>query len=141
MDAAISKFRITGLCAAPFTPFSSAGNIDVPALSPYIEELVAQGVKYAFVNGTTGEGYLCSVAERKALTEGWVQASQGRVAIIANCGAEAEVDMVDLAAHAAASGCTAIAITVRSPRRHLPAAFLALRVRFLIVHLAHTPLP
>jgi len=69
---------------------------------------VAQGVKYVFVNGTTGEGYTMSMAERKSAVERWVQLSAGKLAVIAMVATESLPDMLDLAEHASHSGASAV---------------------------------
>ena len=103
-----SDFRVVGLCAAPFTPFNADGSLDKPSVAAHVAELLRQGVKYAFVAGTTGEGVTMSVAERKELLEAWMAASGGRVAIIAHVAAESIVDVQELAKHAESVGVAAI---------------------------------
>ena len=106
---AISDFRVEGLCAAPFTPFNADGSVDLPSIAAHVAELVAQGVRWAFVAGTTGEGVCMSVAERKAVLEAWMAASAGRgVGIIAHVGSEAIADVQELARHAESVGVLAI---------------------------------
>ena len=108
MDPTVAQFSIKGLCAAPFTPFMASGEVDYEAVERHATELVAQGVTSLFVNGTTGEGYCLSTAERKALLERWVGVSAGRFSVIAMVGAEALPDMLELAAHAATTGASAV---------------------------------
>lgn len=105
----IKDFKVVGLCAAPFAAFAADGSPDLPAIGEHIEELLRQGVKYAFVNGTTGEGVTMSVEERKTTLETWIKSSAGRVTIIAHVGAESLADMTALAAHAQEAGAAAIA--------------------------------
>lgn len=79
---------------------------------PQVAELRRQGVRYAFVNGTTGEGATMSVDERKAALEAWIAAAAadgGELTIIAHVGAEAIADTLALAAHAKAAGAAALA--------------------------------
>lgn len=102
-------FRIVGLCAAPFTPFNEDGSLDLPSVVKHVDELVAQGVGYAFVAGTTGEGLTMTVTERKQLLEAWVTASAGRVQIIAHVAAEAVGDVKELAQHAESLSVAAVA--------------------------------
>lgn len=56
MDPKVAAFRIDGLCAAPFTPCTAEGGVNHAAVAEHVAELVRQGVRYAFVAGTTGEG-------------------------------------------------------------------------------------
>jgi dihydrodipicolinate synthase/N-acetylneuraminate lyase len=48
MDPEVAKFKVTGLCAAPFQPFTATGDIDLEAIPHHVDELVRQGVRYAF---------------------------------------------------------------------------------------------
>jgi N-acetylneuraminate lyase len=108
MDPIIAKFRVKGLCAAPFQPMNPGGSLNHAAIPSHAEELAQQGVNYVFVGGTTGEGLRLSVAERKAVTEAWLKS--GAVQVIAHIGAEALPDAQELAAHAQASGCVAVGL-------------------------------
>lgn len=107
--AAPAPFKVIGLCAAPFTPFTESRALDLPSIAAHVEELLAQGVLYAFVAGTTGEGVTMSVEERKAVLEAWIAASAGRLTIIAHVGSESIADVTALAAHAQAAGAAACA--------------------------------
>jgi dihydrodipicolinate synthase/N-acetylneuraminate lyase len=55
MDPKVASFRVVGLCAAPFTPFTASGDLDAAAIAAHVDELVAQGVKYAFGESTCGD--------------------------------------------------------------------------------------
>jgi len=48
--------RLTGLIAAPHTPFAPDGSVALDQIDLQAEVLVAQGVSGVFVCGTTGEG-------------------------------------------------------------------------------------
>ena len=61
--------KLSGLIAAPHTPFDAANKVNFGAIDQIAEVLIAQGVKGAYVCGTTGEGIHCSVEERKAIAE------------------------------------------------------------------------
>ena len=47
--------QLTGLIAAPFTPFNSDGSLNLDLVEPYARHLHRTGVQGAFVAGTTGE--------------------------------------------------------------------------------------
>ena len=57
--------------------------------------------------GTTGEGILLSLNERKAALDA---ALQGPLPVLAHCGAQTTADTVALAGHAAAAGAEAVAV-------------------------------
>jgi N-acetylneuraminate lyase len=111
MDPTVAKFVVRGLCSAPFTPcIPGSGAPDLDAIAAHAEALVKQGVFFAFVAGTTGEGVSFSVAERKAITEAWVAASRGRIGVIAHVGATSIADVRELSSHAAAAGAVALGV-------------------------------
>lgn len=109
-------FEVRGLCAAPYTPFldDAKRGVDHAGIDEHVKALIGQGVHFAFVNGTTGEGATMSVCERKDALASWLKASQaharGEMSIIAHVGAESIADTLELAAHAEAIAVPAIAI-------------------------------
>ncbi len=64
-----------GLIAAPFTPMTADGQVDLARIAPLAEFLSRNGVIGAFVCGTTGEGLSLSTAERICVAERWMQAA------------------------------------------------------------------
>ncbi|WP_200794670.1 dihydrodipicolinate synthase family protein [Klebsiella oxytoca] len=92
--------KLTGLIAAPHTPFDANDEVNYPVIDRIAEHLIAQGVKGAYVCGTTGEGIHCSVEERKKIAERWVAASQGQLSITLHTGALSIADALELSRHA-----------------------------------------
>jgi 4-hydroxy-tetrahydrodipicolinate synthase len=94
--------------AAALTPFRDEGaTLDEDAIVPYLTFLSDGGIEGVLLLGTTGEGILLSVYERKlALTI----ALAGPVPVLAHCGAQTTADTVELAAHAAEAGAEAVAV-------------------------------
>lgn len=106
----MSRFpKLKGLIAAPFTPMKADGSLNLSAVKPYADILVAQGVIGAFICGTTGEGFSMTLAERKAVAEAWVKAAEGRLKVIVHVGHNCQADAAELAAHAQQCGAYAIA--------------------------------
>jgi dihydrodipicolinate synthase/N-acetylneuraminate lyase len=94
--------------AAALTPLADGGSaLDEAAVEPYLAFLAAGGVDGILLTGTTGEGMLLSVAERKRLLE---LAARGPLAVIAHCGAQSTAATVELAAHAASVGVSGVAV-------------------------------
>ena len=79
--------KLSGLVAAPFTPFKENGAIDFDKIPQLADSLVADGVTGAYVCGTTGEGISCTLEERKELLTAWASAAKGRLTLIAHTGA------------------------------------------------------
>ncbi|ACY83773.1 dihydrodipicolinate synthase family protein [Edwardsiella piscicida] len=92
--------KLTGLIAAPHTPFKADGSVNYPVIDRIAEHLIGDGVTGAYVLGTTGEGIQCSVEERMRIAERWVDASQGKLDLIVHTGALSIADAVTLARHA-----------------------------------------
>lgn len=102
---------LTGAFAAALTPLRDGGAaLDEDAFGPYADFLAAAGLNGLLALGTTGEGILFSVAERKRTVELFLEASAGRLAVAAHCGAQTTADTVQLAEHAAAAGADAVAV-------------------------------
>ncbi len=92
--------KLTGLIAAPHTPFNQDNKVNFEAIDQIAALLVEQGVKGAYVCGTTGEGIHCSVEERKAIAERWVKASDNKLDLIIHTGALSITDSLELTCHA-----------------------------------------
>ncbi|KOO03072.1 dihydrodipicolinate synthase family protein [Vibrio nereis] len=92
--------KLTGLIAAPHTPFNQDSKVNFDAIDQIAALLIEQGVKGAYVCGTTGEGIHCSVEERKAIAERWVKASDNKLDLIIHTGALSITDSLELTRHA-----------------------------------------
>lgn len=92
--------KLTGLIAAPHTPFDENGDVNLPVIDQLAELLIKQGVKGVYICGTTGEGLNCSVDERKAIAQRWVSAVKGKLSITVHTGALSIVDTLALTKHA-----------------------------------------
>lgn len=57
--------------APTFTPFDDKLKINYDAIEPYAKLLKSKGISAILVNGTSGEGMLLSVEERKQVTLKW----------------------------------------------------------------------
>lgn len=104
----VNKQKLEGLIAAPFTPMTADGALNLPAVKPYADLLVASGVKGVFICGTTGESASLTTDERRAVAEAWVAAAAGRLKVIVHVGSNCAADAIALAQHAEQSGADAI---------------------------------
>ncbi|HWG55614.1 MAG TPA: dihydrodipicolinate synthase family protein [Gaiellaceae bacterium] len=100
---------LRGALAAAVTPLVD-GRIDEEAFTPYVGFLAAGGLNGLLALGTTGEGILFDVPERRRVLELYVGAARGRLQVAAHCGAQTTADTVALAAHAAEAGADAVAV-------------------------------
>ncbi len=93
---------IRGALAAAVTPLRDGGEaLDEDAFGPYVDFLAARGVDGIFVLGTTGEGILLSLHERRRAAELVVAAAPAPLGVVVHCGAQTTADTVALCEHAA----------------------------------------
>ncbi|MFL5981970.1 MAG: dihydrodipicolinate synthase family protein [Gaiellaceae bacterium] len=102
---------LKGALAAALTPLRDAGEaLDEAAFGPYVEFLEAGGVDGLLALGTTGEGFLLPVEQRRRAAQLFVEAADGRLQVAVHCGAQSTWDTAELAAHAADIGADAVAV-------------------------------
>lgn len=102
---------LRGAIAAALTPLEEGGvGLDDRAVEPMVAFLVEGGVDGVLVAGTTGEGVLLTLEERRRLAERVLAARPSGFAVAVHCGAQTTADTVALAAHARATGVDAVAV-------------------------------
>lgn len=92
--------KIKGLIDAPFTPMHANGDVNLDIIPAYADMLVKNGLKGVFVNGSSGEGYMLTPAERMAVAEKWVASVPADFKVIVHVGSCCLRESVALAAHA-----------------------------------------
>lgn len=129
---------IKGALAAAVTPLKNGGAaVDEEAIGPLAGFLAAGGLDGLLALGTTGEGILLSVEERKRVAERFLEARDG-LQVAVHCGAQTTADTVALAAHAAEAGADAVAV-IGPPYFTLDAA--AMLAHFAAAARACEPVP
>jgi 4-hydroxy-tetrahydrodipicolinate synthase len=107
----VTHTELTGVLVALVTPFTADGSeIDAAALDAHVDRLIREGAHGLVPGGSTGEFTTLTLTERKQLTELVVKAADGRVPVVAGTGALSTRDAVDLAAHAAQTGASALMV-------------------------------
>src|SRR5262245_3236860 len=102
---------LSGAIAASITPLRDGGErLDEEAVVPLVRFLADGGVDGAFVCGTTGEGVLLTVDERRRVAERFVGARPAGFSIAVHAGAQSSADTVALATHAKEIGADAVAV-------------------------------
>jgi dihydrodipicolinate synthase/N-acetylneuraminate lyase len=125
------------MIVAAVTPLTEAGRrLDEAAIGPMVEFLDERGADGLFACGTTGEGVLLSVEERRRAAAAFRAALRGR--LIVHCGAQTTADTMELAAHAAEIGADAVGI-IPPPYYRLDTAELT--EHFVSAARACAPLP
>jgi dihydrodipicolinate synthase/N-acetylneuraminate lyase len=125
------------LIPAVVTPLSPDGSgLDLDAVAPYGAFLESHGADGAFVCGTTGEGVLLSLDERRRTAAAYRSTVSG--ILVVHAGAQTTADTVALAAHAREIGADAVAVI---PPPYFPLDADALTAHFVAAARAAAPLP
>ena len=93
-----------GAYAAMFTPIAPDGSVNEAMIERLVEHGLSNGLTGFYLTGSTGEGFLLSLDERKTVMDRAVKAAAGRAKLIAHVGCVATDDAVELARHAAKIG-------------------------------------
>ncbi len=95
----MEKGLFKGLITAMVTPFASnvAGGIDKVAVHRLVDYLIANDADGLFIIGTNGESYMMSTAEKMALTQATLEATEGRVPIYVGAGGNSTLETVEVA--------------------------------------------
>ncbi len=102
---------ICGVLAAAATPLRDGGrSLDEAAFASLVDFLAGAGLDGLLALGTTGEGILLSVSERRRVAELFAEAAGGRLQVAVHCGAQTTADTVALAEHAAALSAAGVAV-------------------------------
>jgi len=130
--------RFSGIIPALITPYTSDGKINEPVARRLVDHLISKGIGGLYLSGSTGEGFLQSVEERKYFLELVLDAVRGRVPVIAQVGAMDTATCVALTEHAALAGAAAVSAVAPFYYRHGPEQ---IRQHYLdIVNAADIPL-
>jgi N-acetylneuraminate lyase len=100
--------KLTGILPAMLTPFDKEGDVNTAVIRDMVEFHLAQGVTGFYVCGSTGEGLLLSLAERRLVTETVVDQVKGRAPVVAHVGAIATKSACAAAAQAEQAGADGI---------------------------------
>ena len=99
---------LKGIIPALYTAYDDEGNVSRGRTAKLVGSLLDAGVHGFFVCGTTGEGLLLDVQERKQVAAAVVGEAKGQVPVMVHVGAMCTRDSIDLARHAALLGASAI---------------------------------
>ena len=103
--------RLHGAIAAAVTPLKDGGGaLDLDSIASLVRFLQAGGVDGLLACGTTGEGVLLSVDERRRVAKAFAAARPEGFQVAIHAGAQSTRDTVALAAHALEIGADAVAV-------------------------------
>ncbi len=90
--------RLTGLVAATHTPFHTDGSLNLSIVEKQAAHLLANGVRNAFIGGSTGESHSLSLEERRALAQRWFEVIRGsQLKVVVHVGSNCLADAATLA--------------------------------------------
>jgi dihydrodipicolinate synthase/N-acetylneuraminate lyase len=131
--------RLHGAIAAAVTPLLDRGRApDTDSVAPLVAFLANGGVDGLLACGTTGEGVLLTVDERRRVAETFVAAAPASFQIAVHAGAQTTSDTVALSAHARDVGAAAVAV-IAPP--YFPLGSRELFDHFVAAATACDPLP
>jgi N-acetylneuraminate lyase len=100
--------KTEGLIAAPFTPLKKDGSLNLPVIDDYATRLKKDHLVGVFVGGTTGEGMLLDLEERKELSETWMKHRDQNFKIMFHVGSTSYKQSQELTQHAQRIGADAV---------------------------------
>ncbi|MDH0364535.1 4-hydroxy-tetrahydrodipicolinate synthase [Comamonas aquatica] len=95
-----SSVALQGSIVALVTPMHADGSVDYPSLRKLIDWHIAEGTNCIGVVGTTGESPTVNVEEHCEIIRVAVEQAQGRVPVMAGCGANSTHEAIELAKYA-----------------------------------------
>ena len=89
-----------GTIAATFTPMDKMGEVNLEKINDYAEKLKKDGLSGVFICGTTGEGMLMTLEERKIVAQEWMNHQEEAFKVIVHVGTTSSKQSQELAQHA-----------------------------------------
>ncbi len=105
-------------CPTPFTAGGAA--VDTDALRALVDWYVDQGMHGIFVNGTTGEWFSQTAAERRLVAETAIEQAAGRLKVVVGCTALTAREAIAVGRDAMAAGAAGIGSTPPPYSKTLP---------------------
>lgn len=102
MDERAASWR--GYWVAAPTPFDASGALDEGQLRQLLRQYASQGVHGVLLNGTTGEWFSQSPAERRRVAEIGAEELDGVTTVVVGCTSYTPGETIELARHAAEAG-------------------------------------
>jgi N-acetylneuraminate lyase len=138
--------RFKGITIAMYSSYNEHGEINKEAARKLARHYATTGVSGLYVGGSSGEGMLQSVDERKQMLEAVIAEVGQELTIIAHVGAPSTRDSVELARHAEQAGAHAVSavpaiyyrLSAQSVEAHWQAIVDSTSLPFIIYHIPQT---
>jgi len=101
--------KIKGLIAAAFSPMHEDGSLHEELIPQIVKYLLQRPIQGLYVCGSTGEGPLLSVEERKQVAAAYIKTVKKQIPVFVHVGHDSLMEARSLASHAAQAGADAIA--------------------------------
>jgi dihydrodipicolinate synthase/N-acetylneuraminate lyase len=102
---------LRGAIAAAVTPLRAGGrHLDEDAFPPLVRSIAAEGMDGLLACGTTGEGVLLTIDERRRVAELFIGSRPNGFQVAVHVGSQTTADSAALAAHALEVGADAVAL-------------------------------
>eukprot|EP00927_Polykrikos_kofoidii_P003188 TRINITY_DN11269_c0_g1_i1.p1 TRINITY_DN11269_c0_g1~~TRINITY_DN11269_c0_g1_i1.p1 ORF type:complete len:335 (-),score=64.10 TRINITY_DN11269_c0_g1_i1:233-1183(-) len=113
MSSSGKNALLQGCVPALITPFTADGSaVKVDVVPALVKLHLDAGVGGFYLCGNTGEGFACTVAERKVMVEATMAAVAGAKPVVVHVGACPLEDAIELAKHAKECNCAGVASVV-----------------------------
>ena len=96
--------------SALITPTRADESVNYEALEEIVDRQIQDGAEGFYCCGSSGEGLLLTLEERKKVLEHTLKAADGRVPVISHVGTIRTADVIDLARHAMSAGALAVSM-------------------------------
>ena len=97
-----------GVFSALVTPMQADGEIDTAKLGAFADHLIGQGIHGLIPLGSTGEYYALTADERERVIRATLEATAGRVPVVAGTSAGSTRDVIAFSRQAEALGCAGV---------------------------------
>ena len=114
-----------GYWAACPTPYGQGGALRLDLLEALIEHYIAHGLHGILINGTTGEWFSQTHAERRAVAEAAIKCVDGRIPVVVACSDYTATSVIELAEHAMEAGASGFAASAPAYSRPLESEIMA----------------
>ncbi len=112
-----------GVLPIALTPFTDGGDVDFPGIDALAEHYLASGSNGLTALGIMGEAHKLTDAERSAVAERYVAATDGRAPVVVGCSAPATRVAVERAREAEGLGAAAVMVAPPNNLKNLDLVF------------------
>ena len=114
---------LRGVCPITLTPFTNTGDVDFAGIDALTERYLESGVDGLVVLGIMGEAHKLTDAERTAVAQRYVAATDGQVPVVVGCSAPGTRVAVERAREARGLGAAAVMVAPPNNSKNLDLVF------------------